>query len=154
MCPQFRAQIASGVAKSTTSEWLNYGASEDTSGGPASAQIIWYRANRPSNPGEVWADDTGILTYAFTPILPITDASLFEAKWNYLSGNAPSATFSSAEDTWIPIATQSFDVTWYNPTGPNTIQGTVTASMRRVGTTSPVYTAIWDGEVILSGKGK
>lgn len=129
------------------------GTSTDTQGGPATAAITCYRANHSTRAGEVWNEDNGEL-FAYDLVTPSENSGSYQLKWDQLSGTAPYSPSSSTEATWIDISTTDFVVTWRLGTGPGTTTGSVTVSMR-VGTNpSIIKTAVWDGSVTLSGKGK
>lgn len=146
----FPTQDGGGV----TINLANTGASDDTSGGPASVSCTAYRADHGTRAGEVWADDTGVATYQYDLTTPITSSGDYQMKWDFLSGDAPYALGSTAENTWVDLSTTSLTVTWRLASGPGTEAGTVTVSIRKGAGPQILKTAVWDGEVILSGKGK
>lgn len=154
MFPHLLAGFAAGLARSTTVNLQNAQTDCDTSGGPVESAVIYYRENRSSRAGEVWGEDTCTNVFQHTPIDPVTDTALYEIKWDYLSGDAPYAPSSSTEGVYVDLATQSLVIAWRASGGPTSEFGAVTVTMRQKGTTTPTYTATWDGQVSLSGKGK
>lgn len=126
---------------------------DDATGGPASATVQCYDATHGTRFGQCWGDELGSLIYQHDVVTPLSNIGDYQMKWDSFSGAAPTSS-SSAEGVWQSLATVDFWVTWTLASGPGDIAGAVTVSIRKGAGPSVLATAIWDGEVILSGKGK
>jgi hypothetical protein len=124
----------------------------DGSGGPITCEIVCYRANHGTRAGEVWYDDNGLI-YGYDIVTPVANSGDYQMRWDDLSGTGPYLSGSSAESTWIAIDTTDFFVAWRLGSGPGDLLGSVTVSIRK-GTGATLATAVWAGELSLSGKGK
>ena len=122
----------------------------DGTGGPITAEISCYRATHSTRPGEVWADDNGMY-YQYDIVTPVANAGNYQMKWEPLSGSNPYG--GTAQSTWVALSTTDFWVYWRLGSGPGTTTGSITVYIRE-GTGPTLTTATWDGEVVLSGKGK
>lgn len=122
---------------------------DDATGG-ASATISCYWSGHGTRAGEVWNEQDQTDVYSHDPVDPKSNIGDYQMKWDALAGDAPNT--GDAENTWIDLSSSSFDIGW-SVGASDERAGTVTVSIRK-GTGSVLDTAIWEGDVIASGKGK
>lgn len=130
---------------------LQVASCSDISTGGAGAEINLYWSGHSTRAGEVWGEENNVFIYSHDPVTPKSNIGLYQVKWDAFSGDAPNT--GDTQGVWRDLSVGTFSVGW-SVGAASSAAGIVTVSIRKGTGPSILATALWDGDVEASGKGK